>query len=44
MREPAALASVLRKSAELADLEPLEQSWFEDAPEIAQAVSARRGR
>jgi hypothetical protein len=43
MREPAALASVLRKSDELADLELVAQSWFEDAPDIAQAVERARG-
>jgi hypothetical protein len=43
MCEPAALASVLRKSDELADLELVAQSWFEDAPDIAQAVERARG-
>jgi hypothetical protein len=38
MREPAALASVLRDSGELADLEAVAQSWFEDDPQVAQAV------
>jgi hypothetical protein len=44
MREPPALASVLRKSDELADLEVVAQSWFEDDPQIAQAVERARGR
>jgi hypothetical protein len=44
MREPAALASVLRRSDELADLEVVAQSWFEDAPQVAQAVKRARGR
>ena len=42
---PAAFASVLRKSHELADLEDVAQSWFEDDPQVAQAVHAcGRGR
>jgi hypothetical protein len=44
MREPAALASVLRKSNELAELEAVAQSWFEDDPQIAQAVDRAGGR
>src|SRR5258706_400563 len=44
MCEPAALASVLRKSNELAELEAVAQSWFEDGPQIAQAVDLARGR
>jgi hypothetical protein len=43
MCEPAALASVLRKSGELADLAVLAQSWFEDDPQVAQAVKGVRG-
>jgi hypothetical protein len=43
MREPAALASVLSQSGELADIEAAEQSWFEDDPEVAQAVAGARG-
>lgn len=43
MLEPATVASVLRKSADLADIEVIAQSWFEDDPEIAQAVG-RAGR
>jgi hypothetical protein len=34
----------LRKSGDLADLEAVAQSWFEDGPEIAQAISGARGR
>ena len=44
MREPATLASVLRKSNELAELEAVAQSWFEDDPQVAQAVERARGR
>jgi len=44
MREPAALAAVLHKSDELADLEVVAQSWFEDDPQVAQAVERARGR
>jgi hypothetical protein len=44
MCEPAALASVLRKSHKLADLEVVAQSWFEDDPEVSQAVERARGR
>jgi len=44
MYEPAALASVLRKSNELAELEAVAQSWFEDDPQVAQAVESARGR
>jgi hypothetical protein len=43
MHEPAALASVLRKSGELADLEAVAQSWFEDDPQVAQAVERAHG-
>jgi hypothetical protein len=38
MREPAALASVLRESDELPDLEVIAEAWFEDDPEVAKAV------
>jgi hypothetical protein len=38
MREPAAMASVLRKSGELADIREIALSWYEDDPEVAQAV------
>jgi hypothetical protein len=44
MCQPAALASVLRKSDELADLEVVALSWFEDDPQVAQAVERARGR
>src|SRR5229473_324375 len=44
MCEPAALASVLRKSNELAELEAVAQSWFEDDPQVAQAVERALGR
>ncbi|MGB8401122.1 hypothetical protein [Bradyrhizobium sp.] len=44
MREPAALASVLRNSNEFAELDVVAQSWFEDDPQIAQAVDKARGR
>jgi hypothetical protein len=44
MCEPAALASVLRKSDELADLDTVALSWFEDDPQVAQAVDGARGR
>jgi hypothetical protein len=46
MREPAALASVLRKSNEFAELDAVAQSWFEDDPQVAQAVerAGNRGR
>jgi hypothetical protein len=46
MREPAALASVLRKSNEFAELDAVAQSWFEDDPQVAQAVerAGSRGR
>jgi hypothetical protein len=43
MCEPAALARVLRKRDQLADLETVAQSWFEDDPQIAQAVAGGRG-
>jgi hypothetical protein len=38
MRKPAAVASVLRRSDELADLLAVSQSWYEDDPQIAQAL------
>jgi len=44
MCKPAALASVLRNSYELAELKAVAQSWFEDDPQIAQAVDRARGR
>jgi hypothetical protein len=44
MCQPAALASVLRKSDELADLEAVALSWFEDDPQVARAVDRAGGR
>lgn len=44
MCEPTALASALRKSDELADLDAVAQSWFEDDPQVAQAVEGARSR
>jgi hypothetical protein len=43
MCEPAAQALVLRTSDELADLEVVAQSWFEDDPQIARAAKRTRG-
>jgi hypothetical protein len=43
MREPAAYASVLRRSGELADIEVIEDSWFDDDPQVAEAVARGRG-
>src|SRR5262245_26713989 len=44
MRDPTAVSAVLQKSGDLADLEALEQSWFEDDPEVARIVASGRGR
>jgi hypothetical protein len=44
MCEPAVLASVLRRSNELAELEAVAQSWFEDDPQVTEAVERARGR
>jgi hypothetical protein len=44
MRAPAAVASVLRRSNQLADLVAVAQSWFEDDPHIAQTVEQAGGR
>jgi hypothetical protein len=44
MRKPAALAVVLRDSDELAGLEAVAQCWFEDSPQVAQAVQRAGGR
>lgn len=44
MCESATLTSVLRKSDQLVDLELVVQSWFEDDPEVAQAVQRASGR
>jgi hypothetical protein len=43
MRKPDAVASVLHRSDELADLEAVAQSWFEDDAEVAQVLE-RAGR
>jgi hypothetical protein len=42
MRKPAAVETTLRKSGELTDLEIVEESWFEDGPDIAQAAAGTR--
>ncbi len=44
MCEPAALALVLRNSNKLGELEAVAQSWFEDDPQVRQAVQQARGR
>jgi len=44
MSDPAAVVEVLQRSDELADLEALEESWFEDDPQIAEIVAGRYGR
>jgi hypothetical protein len=44
MREPAALTSVLRTSGEPADVREISLSWYEDDPEVAQAIKGVRGR
>jgi len=44
MCEGTAVDTVLRKSGELADLEAVAQSWFEDGPDIAQAIAGARSR
>jgi hypothetical protein len=44
MRGGTAVETVLRKSGELADLEAVAQSWFEDGPDIVQAIAGVRGR
>ena len=44
MRGGTAVETVLRKSDELADLEAVAQSWFEDGPDIAQAIAGARAR
>ena len=43
MCRPAAVSSILQKSHELADLEAIAESWFEDDPEVAQLVQHARG-
>ncbi len=42
MSEAPTLVSVLRDSGELADLDDVAQSWFEDDPELVQAVARAR--
>src|SRR5262245_11793710 len=44
MRGGTAVETVLRKSDELADLEAVAQSWFEDGPDIARAIAGVRAR
>jgi hypothetical protein len=44
MRRGTAFETVLRKSGRLADLEAVAQSWFEDGPDIAQAIAGARTR
>jgi hypothetical protein len=44
MCEPAALALVLRNSNKPAELQAVAQSWFEDNPQVRQAVQQARGR
>src|SRR5215831_7642623 len=44
MRGGTAVETVLRKSGELADLEAVAQSWFEDGPDIAQVIARRAHR
>src|SRR6266568_3539772 len=44
MRGGTAVETVLRKSGELADLEAVAQSWFEDGPDITQAIAGARAR
>jgi hypothetical protein len=44
MHEPAALASVLRRSHRLTGLQTVAPSWFEDAPRIREIVEQTRGR
>jgi hypothetical protein len=44
LRKPAAVATTLRRSDELYDLQVVAQSWFEDDPQIAQAVERTGGR
>jgi hypothetical protein len=42
MRGGTAVETVLRKSGKLADLKVVAQSWFEDGPDIAQAIAGAR--
>lgn len=43
MRQPATVTSILQRSDELVDLEAIAQSWFEDGPDVAQAIERARG-
>src|SRR5262249_45556746 len=43
MLKPPTLRTVLRKSGELADLDLIEESWFEDDPQVAAAVESSKG-
>jgi hypothetical protein len=44
MREPAAMASMLRTSGEPAGIREIALSWYEDDPEVAQAVKGAHAR
>jgi hypothetical protein len=44
MCEPAAVTSLLRKSDKLADVEAVAESWFQDDPQVAQAMERAGGR
>src|SRR5262249_61477565 len=44
MRGSTAVETVLRESGELADLEAVAQSWFEEGPDIAQGAAGARAR
>jgi hypothetical protein len=43
MRDTRAVETLLRRSGELADLELVAESWFEDGPDIAELVAGARG-
>lgn len=44
MRGPAAVAALLRRSGDLADLDVLAQPWYEDGPAIAETIARAGGR
>ncbi|KWV48543.1 hypothetical protein AS156_18965 [Bradyrhizobium macuxiense] len=44
MSDPATIVEVLQRSDELADIEALEESWFEDDSQIAEIAAGRYGR
>jgi hypothetical protein len=44
MLKPAAIAKVLQTSSMLAGVGPIQDSWFEDDPDIARTMSSGRGR